>query len=143
MNPPEAPGCSTLLAGTAVFSTARDAAFELCASGARIRAQGGAPATGQVTLVGPSELILTSRKGTLVITVEEDMQVVPESASYRVLLESPEHAAAAQGPRGAGTKDQKPPSGRQRRFTLVAIMAAVATVTAIAVLKALESPDRP
>jgi hypothetical protein len=144
LNPPKAPGCAALLAGTAVFSTARDAAFELCAWGARIRAQGGAPAIGQVTVVGPNEVTVTSRRGTLVITVEEDTQVVTESVSYRVLLDSPENAAAPQGPRGAGTKDQKPPpSGRQGRFILVAIIAAVATVTTIAVLEALESPDRP
>ncbi len=142
----EGPACATLLAGTAIFSTARDAAFALCASAARIQALAGGPAIGQVTLVGPNELIVTSRKGALAIAVDEDTQIVPESKSYRVLIETSEKATSGtQGPRGAGTKDDRVPPPRPWRrgkFILIAIVT-VGVVTVIAVREALESPDRP
>jgi hypothetical protein len=75
------------------------------------------------------------------------MQVIPEGTSYRVLLDpSPEEA---QGPAGAGSGGQGPYGSKggplkavRSRFLIVAT-AITGAVTAFAIYKAMESPDRP
>ena len=141
---------ATLQGGTAVFSTANSKAFVLRASIAEIRPQTDAPTVGQVSMVSPKELQVRSARGTLVVSVEGETQIVAEGSAYRVLLdpEANSNASAAgeppQGPRGAGTNGPGGPplkAGRSR-FVLIATAVTIA-VTAIALDEALESPDRP
>ena len=133
-----------LLGGTAVFSTANAHAFTLFASRAAIRPQTDAPTIGQVTYLTDKELIVRSTRGPLAITVEDETQIIADGTSYRVVLD-PE---MAQGPEGAGSGQKTqgrggPPlrAGRSR-FLIIAISVAAA-VTAVAIYKSLESPDRP
>jgi hypothetical protein len=135
-----------LLLGTATFSTGNAHAFTLFASKAAIRPQTDAPTIGQVTYLNDKELVVTSRRGGLTVTVENEMQIIPEGTSYRVLLDPA--SEEAQGP--AGTGGQGPYGGNRggplkagrSRFLIVAT-ALVAAGTGIAIYKALESPDRP
>jgi hypothetical protein len=133
-----------LLSGSATFSTASAQAFTLFASRAAIRPQTDAPTIAQVTYLSDKELIVRSTRGPLAITVEDETQVIAEGTAYRVELDPD----LAQGPEGAGSGQRSqgrggPPlrAGRSR-FLIVAISAAAA-VTAFAIYKALESPDRP
>jgi hypothetical protein len=132
-----------LLSGTARFSTGNAQAFTLFASRAAIRPQTDAPTIGQVTYLTDQELIVRSTRGPLAVTVEGETQIIPDGTSYRVMLD-PE---VGQGPEGAGSGQKTqgrggPPlrAGRSR-FLIIAISAAAA-VTAVAIYKALESPDR-
>jgi len=135
-----------LVAGTATFSTGNAQAFTLYASKAVIRPQSDVPTIGQVTYINEKELMVTARRGGIVVTVENDMQVVPEGRSYRVLLD-PE-AEAAQGPAGAGGNQGPashgggPRAAGRSRFLIVAI-GVTAAAAGFGVYKALESPDRP
>jgi len=145
----EAEGAATakLLNGAATFSTGNAHAFTLFASAAAISAQTDAPTIGQVSYISPKELLVRATRGSLVVIVDDDIQVVAEGASYRVLLEQPEEMA--QGPEGAGSgKDRGPGSGHsprragRSRFMYVAGgLAGVATY--LAVSEALESAQRP
>ena len=135
-----------LLQGAATFSTGNAHAFTLYASRAAIRANSDAPTIGQVTYLSDKELLVTSKRGSLSVTVDGETQPIPEGSSYRVLLDT-----MAQGPEGAGGgKDQnhdKRKSGAPLRagrnyFVPVAI-GFVALVTGLAVSEALESPERP
>lgn len=141
---------ATLQGGTAVFSTANSKAFVLRAAIAEIRPQTDAPTVGQVSIVGPKELQVRSARGTLVVSVEGETQIVAEGSAYRVLLDPEANANASaageppQGPRGAGTNGPGGPplkAGRSR-FVLIATAVTIA-VTAIALDEVLESPDRP
>ncbi len=134
---------ATLQRGTAVFSTLTAQGFAVRAAQAQIRPQADGPTVGQISIVGPKELLVTSRRGALAITVEDETQIVPEATSYRVILDPPAESAA-QGPRGAGTKGmgRAPRPAAKNKFLLVALIVTV-TVTAIAIHEALESPDRP
>lgn len=132
-----------LLGGTAVFSTGNAQAFTLLASRAAIRPQTDAPTIGQVTYLTDKELIVRSTRGPLAVTVEDETQVIPEGTAYRVVLDPD----MAQGPEGAGAGGRSqgrggPPlrAGRSR-FLIIAISVAAA-VTAFAIYKSLESPDR-
>jgi hypothetical protein len=136
-----------LLNGAATFSTGNAHAFTLFASAAAIRAQSDAPTIGQVSYIGPKELLVRATRGSLLITVDNDTQIVAEGTSYRVLLDQPEEMA--QGPEGAGSGKNEWPGGRHEprkagrsRFMYVA-GGLTAVATYLAVSEALESAQRP
>ena len=147
VNDSEGTPSAQLVRGTATFSTGNSQAFTLYASKAVIRAQSDAPTIGQVTYVNEKELMVTARRGAIVVSVENDSQIVEEGKSFRVLLD-PE-VAEAQGPAGAGG-NQGPAGGSNRgplkagrsHFLIVAI-ALTGAATGFGIYKALESPDRP
>jgi hypothetical protein len=89
-----------VVVGTATFSTGSAHAFTLYASKAAIRPQTDAPTVGTVTYVNDKDLLVTARRGGLTIAVEDEVQVIPEGNSFRVLLDP---SADAQGPEGAGS----------------------------------------
>jgi len=134
-----------LLMGTATFSTGNAHAFTLYASKAAVRANTDAPTIGQVVYVSDKELVVVAKRGSLVVTVGDDLQVVNEGTAYRVLLDPP--IAEAQEPSGAGTK-QGPSRGGgplkagRSRF-LIVTTAFIAGATTFAILEAYESPSRP
>jgi hypothetical protein len=144
VNSSEGAPSAELLAGTATFSTGNAHAFTLFASTAAIRAQTDAPTIGQVTYLGPKQLLVTARRGSLTVTVDSETQTVKEGESFRVLLDPSD----AQEPAGAGSGSQGPTqtggplkAGRSR-FLIVAT-ALTAAGTGVAIYFALESPSSP
>jgi len=136
-----------LLNGAATFSTGNAQAFTLFAYAAAIRAQTDSPTIGQVTYLGQKELLVHATRGSLVVTVENDTQIVAEGTSYRVLMDQPEEMA--QGPEGAGSGKDNWPKGRHEprkagrsRFLYVA-GGLTGVATYLAVSEALESAQRP
>ena len=138
-----------LLLGTATFSTGNAHAFTLYASKAAIRAQSDAPTIGQVTFINDKELLVTSKRGPLTITVDGETQVIANDGnSYHVYLDP---AADPQGPQGAGTgsgsggsggRSGPPLKAGRSRFLIFAVgITGIATYFAIS--ESLESPHRP
>jgi len=134
-----------LLLGTATFSTGNAHAFTLYASKATIRPQTDGPTIGTVVYISEKELVVTARRGGLTVTVEDEVQSITEGTSYRVLMDP----ADPQGPEGAGSSKHDhdkggggPLAAGRSRFLLLATGMIVAG-TAVAIYKALESPDRP
>jgi len=129
-----------LVSGTATFSTGNAHAFTLFASKAAIRPQTDAPTIGQVTYLSEKELLVTARRGSLAISVNDETQVIAEGNSYRVLLDPD----AAQGPQGTGSGGggRGPLKAGRSQFLIVAV-AITGVATGFAIYKALESPDRP
>ena len=144
VNRDEGAPSAKLLLGTATFSTGNAHAFTLYVSTAAIRSNTDTPTIGTVTYVNEKELLVTARRGSLIVTVENEEQLVAEGSSYRVLLDP------AQGPEGAGTG--KPPqggggqggplrAGRSRFLLLTTIL--IGAGTGVAIYAAVESPFRP
>ncbi len=106
----------TLLSGTTVFSTA----------------------------TSTKELLVTTRRGALLFSVEGDSEVLPEGSTFRVTLDPPE-AAAAQGPRGVGAPGygKTPRKAGRSRFAILVITAGIVVPTILALHEAWESPDKP
>jgi hypothetical protein len=117
--------------GTIVLATNGPEAIEVQASEARIRPKNGNASLCQVTLVSPQELLLTSQRGDLEVTIGEETRTVSEATSYRVLIESP--AEPAQG---------RPRHAARSRFLIVALIA-IGVGTGIGIWRALVSPDKP
>jgi hypothetical protein len=134
--------------GTVVFSTANAKAFVLRASTAEIRPETDAPTVAQVTYVNSKELIVRSTKGPLTVTVDGELQIIPEASAYRVILDPDPYlemsANAAQGPVGAGAPGQRgtPRKAARSRFLLLAIIV-TGVVTYFALDEVLESPHKP
>ena len=136
---------ATLLRGSATFSTANAKAFTLNAFTAVIRPQSDEATVGQVTVLGEKQLLVACTRGALTITVGDDSRVIEEGNAYRIVLDpSAEEMQDQPPPQGAGSKGSgRPPIMAARSKFVWYAIAAVAIVTALAIHKALESPDRP
>jgi hypothetical protein len=146
VNDSEGTPSAKLLLGTATFSTGNAHAFTLYASKAAIRAQSDAPTIGQVRLLNAKELLVTSKRGPLSVTVDGETQTIEDGKAYHVYLDP--DMAAAQGPAGAGGgqgpsgKGGSPLKAGRSRF-LIVVVAVTAIATYFAVSESLESPSRP
>jgi hypothetical protein len=138
----EAAPAASLVSGTATFSTANAKAFTLHFANAAIRPNTDEPTVGQVSVVGPKELIVKSTRGSLAFTVEGETRVIPEGAAFRVILDPTPAEAAAAPPAGGRSSQSGPVSAGSSKFVWYAV-GVVAIVTAVAIHQALESPDRP
>ena len=144
VNDEEGTPSAKLLMGTATFSTGNAHAFTLYASKASVRANTDAPTIGQVVYVSDKELVVVAKRGSLVVTVGDDTQVVNEGTAYRVLLDP---VAETREPPGAGTPSQGPmgkggPLKAGRSRFLIVSTAFIAAATTFAILEACESPSR-
>lgn len=148
---PTSPAAS-LTRGTAIFSTVSSRAFTLHVGNMTIRPGTDQPTVAQVSVVGPKQLLVRSTRGSLTVAVDDDVRVIPESMSYRIVLDPSEaelaaaeaSAASAQGPEGVGARGKgRPPlrAGRNRFIWYAIGIAGI--VTGISLWKALESPSSP
>lgn len=133
---------ATLTRGGAVFSTANSRAFALRAGTAIFRPQNDQPTVGNVTILGPKELVVRCSRGALTIAVEDDVRVISEGTAYRVVLDPEAAARVAETPTPASWGQNLPRKAGTNKFIWYAIAFTV-LVTAIALDEALESPDRP
>lgn len=123
-----------LNSGSVVISSAEGQTFELAADGATIRPANGQPASGQITMITPKELVLTSTRGTLAVSMGDEVKTVEAGNSYRMEVETED---SGPGPQGA------PPHPTARnRFLWIAIPA-VAVVAGILIWRAVISPNAP
>lgn len=132
---------ATLLGGSATFSTANSKAFAVHVASAVIRPTNDKPTIGNITVLGPKQLVVKCTRGSLTIAVEDDVREIPEGSGYRIVLDP---NADPQGPRGAGAPGIGGPPIRaaKSKFIWYAI-AIAAVVTYFAIDEALESADRP
>jgi hypothetical protein len=138
---------ATVVGGTLAVATTKGSEIELRASDARIRSRDGGVMHAEVTFVSAKEVLVTSRRGTLEIVVDEDTQIVAEATSYRALIDEP---GKANGPtakqdrsrsRGRGASGTMRSAGRNRFVLMALVVTGVATI--FAVDEMLESPANP
>jgi hypothetical protein len=133
-----------LTRGSATFSTANSNAFALHVASAIIRPNTDQPTIGQVTVLGPKELVVKCTRGSLTVAVEEDVRVIAEGTAYRIVLDSPATASASQGPRGAGGRGNGGPPIKAARSRFIWYATGLTIfISAWAIHEALESDDRP
>jgi hypothetical protein len=115
---------ATVLHGTVSFSSPETGTVAVRATGIVIRPQPKRLTHGQVTVVGPSELLVTSFRGPLELTLENESFVVPEGTTYRVQGDS-----RGPGPVGAGAESAR--RERRRAFFVAFAFVAVPMVSII------------
>ena len=140
----DATPAAILTLGSATFSTANSKAFALHVASATIRPNTDQPTIGNVTVLGPKELVVKSTRGSLTVTVEDDVRVIAEGTAYRIVLDAPGSRSATQGPRGAGGRNSGGPPIKAARSRFIWYAIGITTVLSVwGVHEALESPDRP
>jgi hypothetical protein len=96
-----------------------------------VRAANGQPGYGQVTLLGPREVIVTAYRGALVLDNDGDLHEIPAGKSYRVTMDL-DPASEPQGPAGAGGNNRVvAPRHRHLLFDLIVLGAAAGAGVAI------------
>jgi hypothetical protein len=116
---------ATLLQGTVGFSSPENGSVAVRAAGIVIRPQAKRLTHGQVTLSGPLELLVTSYRGPLELTLENESLVVPEGTTYRVV----QGDSRGPGPVGAGAE-----AARLAPFKAFLIAAAVVVIPLVTII---------
>lgn len=129
---------ANLTRGEVILSSGEGQKFSLLADGATVQPSTSAPTVAQVTWVSPKELILTSRKGALQVSMGDEVQTVADGSSYRMVIDPVAAAAPAPGP----TPRPQTQFGGHNRFILILIISAAALV-ALGIAPAVESPSSP
>jgi hypothetical protein len=123
---------ANLAEGTVVVSSPDGNTFQLIADGATIRPTNGKATSGQISVISPTVLTLTGIRGTLEVSMGEEVKTVEAGSSYRLEVEPEEAEPGRSGPS---------PTGRNRFiFILIPLIAAVA---GIIIWRALVSPTAP
>jgi hypothetical protein len=124
----------SLLHGTVIVSSTEGQTFQLLANGAMIRPVGTKATIAQVQWVNAKELMLTSNRGTLEVSMGDEVKTIEAGSSYRVEVEDSDPGTQGAGPQHAG---------RGRRLIFFLIAGGVAAGVGIGVWRALVSPDHP
>jgi hypothetical protein len=118
-----------LLSGTVSMSTAAGQEFSLTSNQAVVRAAPAQAVIALVTRVSPSELLLSSRKGTLEVTFDGEVTTIAEGSTYRMLVDP----AEPQGPQGAGARPAGTVHHNRKRAAFI-LLGAAAAITGAAIL---------
>jgi hypothetical protein len=120
-----------LTSGSIVVSSSEGQTFQVLADGATIRPVGNAPATAQITILTPKELVLTPAKGSLEISMGNEVKTIDPGNSYRMDVQ-PDPPADPSIPLPGGSN----------KFGLV-LIAAITVGTIIGVWRVLVTPSNP
>lgn len=116
---------ATVVQGSVGFASPETGTVAVRAAGIVIRPQAQRVTHGQVTLVGPLELLVTSYRGPLELTLGNESLVVPEGTTYRVV----QGDSRGPGPVGAGAE-----AARMAPFKAFLVAAVVVVVPLIVVI---------
>lgn len=125
---------ANLEAGTVAVSSTEGQTFQVIADGATVRPANVQPTSGQINMVSATELILTSTRGTLQVTMGDEVKTLEAGSSYRLEVETEDP--------GPSPNPQSPHPTARNHFLWIAIPA-IAIVTGIVIWRALVSPAAP
>jgi hypothetical protein len=120
--------------GTVIVSSAEGQTYQVIADGATIRPANAQPTSGQISMISATELILTSNRGTLQVTMGDEVKTLEAGTSYRMEVESADPGPAA---------DPQSPHATARNHFLWIAIPLVAVATGIVIWRALVSPTAP
>ncbi len=125
---------ANLASGTVAVSSVEGQTFQVIADGATVRPANADATSGQIAMISPTELVLTSTRGTLEVTMGDEVKTLEAGNSYRLEVETEDP--------GPAPNPQAPHATARNRFLWIAIPA-VGVVTGIVVWRALVSPSNP
>jgi hypothetical protein len=126
---------ANLGAGTVIVSSAEGQTFEVLTDGATIRPANAQPTSGQISRISATEVILTSTRGTLRVTMGDEVKTLEAGSSYKMEVETEDP-----GPGPYPQQTTRPTA--TNHFLWIAIPIAAA-VTGIVIWRALVSPAAP
>jgi len=126
---------ANLNTGSVVVSSSEGQTFQVIADGATIRPSNAQPASGQITMISPTELVLTGTRGTLEVSMGDEVKTLEAGSSYRMEVET-------EDPGPGPYPGQNPHPTARNRFLWIAIPV-IGAVTGIVIWRALVSPSKP
>jgi len=120
--------------GTVSISSSEGQTFQLLADGATISPASTHPTSAQISKISPTEVILTSTRGALLVTMGDEVKTVEAGSSYKMEVETEESDPQQ--------KRRLPVATARNHFILIAI-GAIGVVTGIIIWRALVSPPHP
>lgn len=121
----EAVAGATLMQGTVSFATPETGSVAVRATGITVRPQPQRATHGQVTIVSPTEMLVTSYHGPLELTLDNESLTVPEGTTYRVV----QGGSRGPGPVGAGAE-----AARRAPFKAFLVAFAVVAIPLVTVI---------
>jgi hypothetical protein len=119
-------------AGTVSVSSLEGQSFQLLADGATIRPANTHPTSAQIAKISSTELVLTPTRGTLQITMGDEVKTLEAGSSYKLEVET--EPADPQG---------RPPVAAAKNHFIIILIAAVGVATALIIWRATVSPTSP
>ena len=120
--------------GAVSASSAEGQTFQLLVDGVTVRPATAHATYAQISRVSPTEAILTSTRGDLQITLDDEVKTVSAGSSYKLEISDDESSDKNQGPR---------PAGRNRHVFAIILIGALAGVTSYMIYRATVSPMAP
>jgi len=118
--------------GTVSVSSSEGQTFQLFADGATISPASTHPTSAQISKISSTEVILTSTRGALQITMGDEVKTVEAGSSYKMEVES-----EASDPQG------RPPVAAARNHFILIVIGAIGVATGLIIWRALVSPNAP
>ena len=133
-----------VLRGTVGFSSNGADQLELEVPEGVIRAANGQPAYGQVTIVGPAEIVVSAFHGSLVLDNDGELHTIPEGKSYRVTMDlEPAATAAPVIPAYRDDANTTPAKRKRRKLAFFLLFGGVGALASYGIWTELsESPSK-
>lgn len=133
---------ATVGRGTVGFSADVTSDVELAVPQGILRAANGQAAYGQVSIIGPQDVVITSYRGSLVLDNEGELHTIPAGKSYRVTMDL-EPAAQPAPPPHRGDDAGVVPTKRRKLYFELLVLGAVAIGTGVIWYEVTQSPSLP
>jgi len=133
---------ATVGRGTVGFSADASSDVELAVPQGILRAANGQAAYGQVSIIGPQDVVITSYRGSLVLDNEGELHTIPAGKSYRVTMDL-EPAAQPAPPAHRGDDAGVVPTKRRKLYFELLVLGAVAIGTGVIWYEVTQSPSLP
>jgi len=133
---------ATVGRGTVGFSADASSDVELAVPQGILRAANGQAAYGQVSIIGPQDVVITSYRGSLVLDNEGELHTIPAGKSYRVAMDL-EPAAQPAPPAHRGDDAGVVPTKRRKLYFELLVLGAVAIGTGVIWYEVTQSPSLP
>jgi hypothetical protein len=137
---------ATVGRGTVGFSADAASAVELAVPQGILRAANGQAAYGQVSIIGPQDVVISAYRGSLVLDNEGELHTIPAGNSYRVTMD----LEPAAEPAPAAGRDSDPgrdagviPTKRRKLYFELLILGAVAVGSGVIWYEVTQSPSKP
>ncbi len=114
--------------GTVGFSSNGTDQFELEVPEGTIRAANGQPAYGQVTIVGPQEIVVSAYQGSLILDNAGEIHTIPGGKSYRVTMDLEPATVETEMESSHDDGNTTPAKRRRRRLAFYLILGGAAAL---------------
>ena len=134
---------ATVGRGTVGFSESEASNIELEIPQGIVRSANRQAARGQVSIIGPQDVVISAYQGSLILDNEGELHTIPAGKSYRVTMDLEPAAAQPPEPARRGEETGVVPTKRRRLYFELLLLGSVAVGSAVIWYEVTQSPSKP